>query len=148
MRVEVHGYVRDVPLTPCALVAEGGVAKALLRLLLEDTTRIAPLQGVVHQEGEALLMVLLGEASNLPWIEGVSYFGIDPNAPRLRLSTTLGVRLQETSDALAAALLEGALTQAHGPEAMPMLVMPERLLSLASARAIDLTVLSDLGSST
>lgn len=148
MRVEVHGYVRDVPLTPCAVVAEGNVAKALLRLLLQDTTRIAPLQGVVHQEGEALLLVLLGEASNLPWIEGVSYFGIDPNAPRLRLSTTLGVRLQEASDALAAALLEGALIQAHGPESMPMLVMPERLLSLASARAIDLTVLGDLGSST
>ena len=141
MRVEVQACTREVPLTPCVVVAEGTAARALLRLLLDDVTRITSLRGVVHHEGEALLLALLGQETDLPWVEGVSYFGIDPNAPRLRLSTTLGVGLEGASSALAAELLEGALLHAHGEDAMPLLVMPERLLSLAAARPIDLEVL-------
>ncbi len=144
MRVEVQARAREVPLTPCVVVAEGKAARALLRLLLDDPTRIPSLRGVVHQEGEALLLALVGQEMDLPWVEGVSYFGIDPNAPRLRLSTTLSVGLEGASAALATELLEGALMHAHGEDAMPLLVMPERLLSLAAARPIDLEVLRSL----
>jgi MoxR-vWA-beta-propeller ternary system domain bpX5 len=144
MRVDVQARPREVPLTPCVVIAEGTAAKALLRLLLDDVARIAALQGVVHQAGDVLLLALVGHETDLPWVEGVSYFGIDPSAPRLRLSTTLAAHLEGASEALAAQLLEAALMHRHGEGAMPMLVMPERLISLAAARPLDLQVLRSL----
>ena len=144
MRVEVEARPREVPLAPSVMVAEGSAAKRLLRVLVNDPARITSLAGVVHQEGDILLLALLGEEADLPWVEGVSYFGSDPHAPRLRVSTALDVHLEGANPAVALQLLEGALLEAYGPEAMPIVVMPGRVLSLAAARPLDLDVLRTL----
>ena len=146
MQVLVEAFARESPLTPSALIAEGASAHALLLRLLDEPDLHA-LQGVVHQEGDACLIALLGEASKLPWVEGVSYFGTEPIAPRLRLSTTHGVRLASGGEAIAARLLEDALVREHGVERMPMIVTAKRLISMAQAATLDIDVLRALQAS-
>ena len=147
MRVIVEAFARTSPLAPSALLAEGASAHALLLRLLEEPARLSALQGVVHQEGDACLIAIQGEASHLPWVEGVSYFGIDAHAPRLRLSTTHGVRLEGAHDGVAVGLLEDALVREHGAREMPMIVSANRLISLAQAQTLDLEVLRQLEAS-
>ena len=147
MRVLVEAFARESPLAPSALIAEGASAQALLARLLDEPARLHVLQGVVHQEGSACLIAIQGEAANLPWVEGVSYFGVDANAPRLRLSTTHGVRLEGACDEVAVRLLEDSLVREHGAQAMPMIVTGDRLVSLALASTLDLDVLRQLEAS-
>lgn len=90
---------RPVPLPAAAAVAAGVTSRALARRLLEEPDeRLAGLRGVT---GDSLLAVL-GAADALPWVDGVSYLGCDPDAPRLLLPTTLG-------PGIAAALFEAAV---------------------------------------
>ena len=147
MRVVVEAFARESPLTPSALIAEGASAHALLLRLLEEPEHLHTLQGVVHQQGDACLIALQGEDSNLPWVEGVSYFGIDAHAPRLRLSTTHGTRLEGAHDDVAIRMLEDALVREHGAHVMPMIVSANRLISLAQAQTLDLEVLRQLEAS-
>ena len=147
MRVIVEAFARESPLTPSALIAEAASARALLLRLLEEPPRLPTLQGVVHQQGDTFLIALQGEASSLPWVEGVSYFGIDAHAPRLRLSTTHGTRLQGAHDDVAVRMLEDALLREHGAHTMPMIVSANRLISLAQAQTLDLEVLRKLEAS-
>ncbi len=126
-QIEITWRLRDVPLAPLAVAARGEVASRLAqRLLALDDETLATLQGVV---GEGLLIVL-GEAVALPWVDGVIYLGRDPLAPALLLPTTIVTEVP-------LALFERALIerwQDHPPFAL--LIDPPMIASVTSARPI------------
>jgi hypothetical protein len=77
---------RAAPLAAVAAAARGPAAVALAaRLLARDDAALAQLEGVA---GPGLLLIL-GAAASLPWIDGVVYLGRDPAAPSLLLPTAL-----------------------------------------------------------
>jgi hypothetical protein len=76
---------RAQPLEPIAVAGRAEVAERLAaRLLADDDTGLGRLSGVA---GSGLL-VLLGSAGDLPWVDGVVYLGRDARAPALLLPTT------------------------------------------------------------
>jgi hypothetical protein len=80
----VRWCARTVPLPACALLVRGQPAQALGRRLLEGPPeRLAPLRGCAADD----LLVLLGEETALPWIDGAHYLGRDPDAPALLVPT-------------------------------------------------------------
>ncbi len=85
-RLPVAFRPRAAPLVPVAVAACGAAAFALAARLAErDDAALARLSGV---GGEGLLVVI-GEAADLPWVDGVVYLGRDPGAPALLLPTAL-----------------------------------------------------------
>ncbi len=131
------------PLEPAGVVARGAAAQALARrLLARDDAALARLRGVAGVAGVAGdgLLALLGAGDELPWTDGVSYLGRDPDAPLLLLPTT-------REPAVHPRLLEGALLErarAGGAPGPPLAVIlgrspsdPPLLVSLAEARPID-----------
>jgi hypothetical protein len=77
---------RAVPLAPAAVVARGKAAAALAsRLARRDDAALGRLSGV----GAPGLLLLIGAAEELPWVDGVVYLGRDPEAPSLLLPTLL-----------------------------------------------------------
>jgi MoxR-vWA-beta-propeller ternary system domain bpX5 len=75
---------RTVPLEAVGVAARGEAARALLlRLLARSDEDLARLSGVAGQD----LILLLGDAALLPWVEGAAYLGRDPQAPSLLLPT-------------------------------------------------------------
>ncbi|MCI0487184.1 MAG: hypothetical protein L0229_11355 [Blastocatellia bacterium] len=92
-------HARWSPLAPVGAAARGPFARRLaLRLLACDDERLSRLKGVA---GPSMLIVL-GEEYALPWVDGVTYLGRDPEAPQLLLPTSL-------RPSVAPALLERAL---------------------------------------
>lgn len=84
MMISVEWRERAQPLAPSAVLAEGGVARSLVERLLRGGW--APeLKGVGRRD--PLLVVITGEAEDLPWIDGVRYFGADPAAPQVLIPT-------------------------------------------------------------
>ncbi len=75
---------RSAPLEPVAMAARGEAARALARRLLARSDEdLARLTGVAGQD----LILLLGDAVLLPWVEGAAYLGRDARAPSLLLPT-------------------------------------------------------------
>jgi MoxR-vWA-beta-propeller ternary system protein len=113
---------RARPLDPAAVYAAGEAAAALARACLGRPLP-ASLRGVWAPE----MLALCGPAGELPWAEGVDYFGTDPAAPALLLPT-------HSEPSVPAALLERAVLRAVA--APPVLVVPHppRLVSVARAR--------------
>ncbi len=119
---------RSAPLEPRAVIGFGTAARALAeRLLACDEETWTALRGLVWKE--ALLVV--GPTAVLPWANGVSYLGQDPEVPLLLLPTQL--RPNVPLDAFGRALLE------HAKGLEPPLVVtadPMRVVSLTNARPI------------
>lgn len=125
---------RERPLTPCAVAAQGEAARRLARRLLEyGNTELGQLQGVAERE----TLILRGEESVLPWVEGVIYLGQDMEAPALLLPTALRPDFP-------VGLLERALRAQFPTVAPPLAVLPGSLqvVSLATARTVARTSLS------
>lgn len=122
--------LRPEPLAPRGVIASGDVALALARRAL--ARGLEGLRGVASPAGAPRLLVLLGEA--LPWADGVTYLGCEPEAPRVHLPTTHRF-VSPSGTPLGAALIEGAL--AHGPVPGPWAIAPGVLVGLEAARAID-----------
>ena len=82
------------------------------------------------------LIVVLGEATALPWTDGVIYLGRDESAPELLRPTAL-------TPTVPAAVLEAAIRKVV-PKASPVAVMPSpaRLIPCGSARSIDRALLA------
>lgn len=80
MKLELKA--RAVPLEPCAVVAEGEVALRLAQRLGREVG--APLRVVTS----STLLVALGPAEALPWVDGVRYLGAEAGCPSLLLPTT------------------------------------------------------------
>lgn len=118
---------RAEPLAPVALWAEGEASTALLRRLL----RLPSLDGLRGVVGERLV-VLLGAAERLPWVDGCGYLGTEPLAPGLLLPTALQPSLP-TAVVARAALLD------LPPGAAPVALFgePLRRVALGMARPLD-----------
>lgn len=129
--IPMEWSLRAVPLAPAAVAARGESARALAdRLLAADDERISRLEGVAGED----LLVVLGPAGELPWVEGAVYLGRDPSASALLLPTT-----HEPS--LPLPLVERALIARaqRVPGVVPplaVLLHPPRLASTADARPI------------
>jgi hypothetical protein len=123
---------RAPALAPAGLVAAGRQARALLlQLQQRDDAGLKGLSLVATRD----MLVLLGEAGQLPWLDGVRYCAPDPEAPALWLPTWLRPALP--SDLVHAALHRRA---AHGR--LLLWPTPEHLLPLDGALPIDQPLLA------
>jgi hypothetical protein len=105
----------------------GAVALALARrVLAADEAGLSAWSGVA---GPGVL-VLLGEADTLPWVDGAVYLGRDSAAPALLLPCAL-------APSVAPALLERALLARAGG-ATPLAVLPRtsHLVPVGAARPV------------
>ena len=112
------------------MAARGEAARALARrLLARDDEALARLSGVAGPE----LLVVLGVAADLPWVDGAVYLGRDADAPALLLPTT-------REPAMPPVLAERALiARAQALNAAPPLAVlldPPILASAQAARPI------------
>jgi hypothetical protein len=120
---------RSYPLAPVAAAAEGPVSRVLAARLLErDDDALARLRGIAG----AGVLVLLGEAEQLPWVDGVVYLGRDSTSPALLLPTN-------REPLVPPPLLERAvLSHLRQPETpVAVLATPPLMLSTGQARPID-----------
>ncbi|NMO20980.1 hypothetical protein HPC49_35830 [Pyxidicoccus fallax] len=127
-RIPVRWGPRAEPLEPLAVAGEGPVAFALARrLLTEDDARLATWSGVA---GPGVL-ILLGPAGSLPWVDGAVYLGRDSTAPSLLLPCAL-------APDVAASMLERALLAHAGRMGTPVAVLPAsgHLVSVNAARPV------------
>lgn len=92
--VVVSWLTREPPLEPSAVLGVGDVAVALARRILAEDPGDPPdklhwmgVAGAGPAAGAPPILALLGD--NLPWMEGVSFFAVDPEAPSLLLPTRL-----------------------------------------------------------
>jgi hypothetical protein len=77
---------RSAPLVATAAVAQGDAAERLRRRLLAMDDELSSLRGVATDDA---LVVLASDPSALPWVDGVSYLGVDPTAPDFLWPTTV-----------------------------------------------------------
>jgi hypothetical protein len=122
---------RRDPLAPRAVVGVGEVAARLARRAMAlPAAALARLSGV----GSPGICVLLGDADALPWVDGVTYLGRDPEAPSLLLPTTL-------APTVPAHLVERALLAKAGAIATPLAVVPRAegfaLVAVGDARPVE-----------
>ena len=124
---------RPVPLDPVGVAARGEAARAMAKRLLarwdRDEETLSRLSGVAGPG----LIILLGDAPVLPWVEGAAYLGRDAHAPSLLLPTN-----REPTVPLP--LLERALliraTRLHAEPPFAVLLDPPLLASTLEARPL------------
>lgn len=124
---------RPVPLDPVGVAARGEAARALAKRLLarwdRDGEALSRLSGVAGPD----LVILLGDAAALPWVEGAAYLGRDAHAPSLLLPTN-----REPTVPLP--LLERALliraSRLHTEPPLAVLLDPPLLASTLEARPL------------
>jgi len=134
--IPVQWRPRKAPLDPVGMAVRGEAAQALARrLLARDDEALGRLSGVAAPD----LLVVLGEAADLSWVDGAAYLGRDSAAPSLLLPTS-----REPSVPLP--LLERALLgRARRSGASPpyvVLVDPPLLASTEAARPLSRPVLA------
>ena len=125
-RVEVGWTQRQDPLTPVGVAAVGTRARALARRLL-DRDLAAPLERL-RAAATADALVILGAASDLPWVDGVVYLGKDPKAGSLLIPTNIAPSVP--IDALERSLV-GRLAGVETP--IVVLPLNKRIFSAAPA---------------
>jgi hypothetical protein len=128
--IAVEWRPRAAPLEPVGMAVRGEAARALAeRLLARGDEALGRLSGVAAPD----LLVVLGEAADLPWVDGAVYLGRDAGAPSLLLPTnrepTAPLPLVER------ALLARARTAGTSPP-YAVLVSPPLLASAQAARSI------------
>lgn len=117
---------RFTPLVPVGVAARGISATRLANRLLRDPDSLSHYKAV----GAPGLLVILGEETQLPWVDGVVYLGHDSQSPSLLFPTNL-------EPSVPAALLERSLAAVHnqtGPVAL--LLDPPSIIQLSEARTI------------
>ncbi len=125
--VAIDWAPRVEPLPPIAAAGAGSVAHALARrLLAAEDASLATLSGVAARG----FLLVLGRGDSLPWVDGISYLGRDPEAPLLLVPTTL-------APSVPAELVERALVRRASRDP-PIAVLPEHgiVASAAAARAL------------
>jgi hypothetical protein len=84
--IKITWQPREIPLAPVAAAAVHDVARALAQRLMEmDDESLAQLRGAVGPQ----FIIVMGDAQNLPWVNGIVYLGRSPAAPSLLLPTAL-----------------------------------------------------------
>lgn len=117
---------REPPLEPCAAVARGPARARLIEALL----RRADLEGLSGVAGTDVVIVI-GAAEELPWVDGVVYLGRDPAAPAVLLPTAL-------APAVPVDLLQGAVLARCAEGSAPVAVLrdPAALVPTGAARPL------------
>ncbi len=127
--IPVHWQPRRIPLEPAAVAARGPVAERLVeRLLTGEPDVLARLRGGAGDD----VVLILGTAADLPWVDGAIYLGQDATAPGLYLPTA-------AAPDVPLPLLQNALRRAvDGQESTPFAVLPEwnLLLPLVNIRPL------------
>jgi hypothetical protein len=128
---------RAVPLAPVAVAARGPAAAALAaRLAGRDDAALGRLSAV---SAPGLLLVI-GAAEELPWVDGVVYLGKDPAAPSLLLPTALEPDVPAPLFERAILARARAATRGGAPLSVEppivVLVDPPALAGAGAARAI------------
>lgn len=121
--------LRGEPLTPVAAVATGPAARRLgERLLCMDDAALSALAGIAAPD----LLLVLGETGCLPWADGTTYLGYDPEAPRLLLPTALAPDVPVD-------LLERAVFARVPGAGAPLAVLanPRRIVAVAAALRVE-----------
>jgi hypothetical protein len=116
---------RNEILEPAAVAGAGPVALALARRLMAHGS-------VERFTGVAAASLVIAIGDDLPWVDGVTYLGRDPQAPLLLLPTQL-----EPSARID--LVERALSMRAKGVSPPLAILasPPRIVSLAAALPID-----------
>ncbi|MBX9667756.1 MAG: hypothetical protein K2X93_09070 [Candidatus Obscuribacterales bacterium] len=122
--VDLSWGFRDLPLIPQAVVAVGsGLSRALVKKLLKrEQNELRKLQCVAGKE----LLLVLGDESNLPWLDGVVYLGQERNS-----SVYIPTVLQPSQSI---ALLERALLAANAGLKPPLVVLPSVSIVLSLSK--------------
>lgn len=121
---------REPPLAPCAVAAQGDVARHLARRLLElEPAALGRLSGVAGKT----TLVLLGDEAHLPWVDGVLYLGRDPLAPALLLPTRIEPVVPGAN------LLERAVRRHFAKLSPPLAILPDTLTVIPCDRALQLS---------
>ncbi|MCY1046652.1 hypothetical protein OV208_35440 [Corallococcus sp. bb12-1] len=117
---------RALPLEPVAVAGLGAVARALgARAVRADDATLGTWSGVAGPD----VLVLLGVAASLPWVEGVVYLGRDPLAPGLLLPCAL-------EPEVAVSLLERALLAGQGDSPLAVLPASGQLVPVGAAQRV------------
>lgn len=121
--LELRFSNRTRPLEPAGCAATDNVANRLVkRLLTLDDDSLAKLEGVASPR----LVVVLGPAELLPWVDGIRYLGHEAEAPSFYFPTTLAPNI-------AAALLQRSLRKTKLDPPLMLLDRPPLLASLSEA---------------
>jgi hypothetical protein len=125
MTNSVRWRPRPVPLAPLAVASVGAASLAMARKLLgTGDDMLSRLRGVAGNN----ILLLLGEAAQLPWIDGAVYLGRDPASPSLLLPT-------HSEPEIAPALFERAILARFPELAAPLAVLPGDSLVVSACEA-------------
>jgi hypothetical protein len=116
-------------LSPVAAVAFGERARALaVRLLALDESHRERLTASVANA----MLIVGGDAADLPWIDGILYLGVDAEAPELLLPTT-------SCPSVPVDLFARAITSRFKSQPRPLAVVhdPPSVIPLGALRRID-----------
>jgi hypothetical protein len=117
---------RALPLEPLAVAGVGPVALALgQRASRAEDATLDAWTGVAGPD----VLVLLGTADSLPWVDGAVYLGREPLAPALLLPCAL-------EPDVAPSLLERALLAGQGDAPLAVLPASGMLVSVAAAKPV------------
>lgn len=130
-RHRITWAAREPPLEPIAVAGVGAPALALARRLLDrDDEHLGRLRGVAASGAPAML-VALGPAEELPWVDGVVYLGRDPLAPALLVPTILRPEVHPS-------LVERAFLAGAPAGSAPIAVFPSASATLGVGHALPL----------
>ena len=116
---------RSPPLPPRAVVGLGAAARALGLRLFDGPDETLRQLNVVAGDG---LLVALGPADLLPWVDGAIYLGSDAAAPALLMPTTQATALHPQ-------LVERALRGLPGLKHGQLAVLPRQQRIVCLSRA-------------
>lgn len=124
--IEVTWQPRLSPLIPVGMAARGaGATRLAHRLMREPAEALNRLKGV----GGPGVLVILGEAELLPWVDEVVYLGRDPDSSSLLIPTTL-------EPSIPIALFEQSLIAHAGVAPCALLLDPSCIVPLIEARPV------------
>ena len=128
---------RATPLVPVAAIALGDAARALAQRLMAMTDeQLARMNGAASET----MLVISGASDELPWVDGIRYFGRDADAEGILLPTH--VRPTVPSGLFAQAIAR-AFPQA--PRPLAVLDEPRIVIPIGRARPIERVSLARFG---
>lgn len=122
----LHWTARSEALTPAGMVTAGAATRRLLsRLGTLDGPALSRLSGLATRD----MLVVLGAAGDLPWIDGARYCAPDPVVQSLWLPTNM-------TPVLPTDLVRRSARARAGDEALLLWPAPELFLPLGGARSL------------
>lgn len=128
--LKISWQTRFDALTASAVAAFDEAAVTLAKKLVSfDDERLQKLQGTAAAAGEAGKMILLlGDAEHLPWVNGAVYLGRDAQMPSILLPTVI-------KPGIPPELFERALNESFSQLA-PFAVLPEKIIPFGAAKTL------------